>query len=163
MFFTNKHVVAALIIAPILSVIAYFAVDNIVSEKPHQAKKGAEYVLLAKPNCRYSSGKCGFKNGNFELEVRLEPHDTGVALMLDSQFPLVGGKVSLQEPDQENVPIALTAADETGKLWSAQFEHHYQEDDVLRLVVSSQDSLYYGETVAAFGHYETSYGADYRQ
>ena len=41
---TNKHVVIALIVAPILAVIAYFATDAAVGEKPHKAQAGKSYA-----------------------------------------------------------------------------------------------------------------------
>lgn len=38
--FKNKHFILALLIAPILSIIAYFGTDMALSEKPHAAKEG---------------------------------------------------------------------------------------------------------------------------
>ncbi len=37
---TNKHVVIAMLVAPVLAVIAYFAVDASVSEAPKAAQPG---------------------------------------------------------------------------------------------------------------------------
>ena len=63
--FKNKHFIVALLIAPILAIIAYFGVDIAVSEKPHAAKKGQSYKLVSKSNCRYTSGLCDMENGEF--------------------------------------------------------------------------------------------------
>ncbi len=43
--FKNKHFIIALLIAPILSLIAYFGTDMALSEKPHAAKEGESYKL----------------------------------------------------------------------------------------------------------------------
>lgn len=47
--FKNKHLIIALLIAPILSLIAYFGTDLALSEKPHAAKEGESYKLPASP------------------------------------------------------------------------------------------------------------------
>lgn len=53
---TNKHVVIAMLVAPVLAVIAYFAVDASVSEPPKAAQPGQSYPLAVRSNCRYTSG-----------------------------------------------------------------------------------------------------------
>lgn len=63
--FKNKHFILALLIAPILSIIAYFGTDMALSEKPHAAKEGETYKLASKSNCRYTSGLCDMENGDF--------------------------------------------------------------------------------------------------
>ncbi len=162
--FTNKHVIAALIVTPILAVLGYFAVDALVSEKPHQAVKGASYKLVAKPNCRYSSGVCELTNGDFEVRITLDQEDNQLLLTLESVFPLEGGKVSLSAADEENpLPSALYAVDEQQRRWQTTFFQPYTGVEMMHIVLAADGSLYYGETVAAFAEYETSYGEDFRR
>ncbi len=59
--FRNKHLILAFLIAPVLAIIAWFSVDYFVAEKPHSAKPGASYELIAKPNCRRFSRRCDLK------------------------------------------------------------------------------------------------------
>jgi len=68
---TNKHLIIAMIVAPILAVIAYYGVDRVVSETPHKAVKGQSYPLAAKSNCRYKSGECTLKNGDISLTINV--------------------------------------------------------------------------------------------
>ena len=68
--FSNKHVLVAMLVAPVLAIMAWFAVDYFVAERPHAAEEGATYTLLAKSNCRYASGKCDLENADFELTIR---------------------------------------------------------------------------------------------
>lgn len=162
--FTNKHVIAALIITPILAVLAYFSVDSLVSEKPHKAVAGNNYPLVAKPNCRYSSGRCSMKNGEFEVHFTLSEQPGGLKMELDSVFPLDGVRVSLAESNQsQDLPVELQPVNNDNTRWTATFPVNYQGTEQMRVVLSAQGVFYYGETVAAFGHYETSYGGDFRE
>ena len=68
--FKNKHVVIAMLVAPVLSILAWLAVDYFISERPHVAESGATYALIAKSNCRYDSGQCDLENSDFSLSMR---------------------------------------------------------------------------------------------
>ena len=70
--FTNKHVVVAMLVAPILAILAWFAVDALVSERPHVAHEGGAYRLAAKPSCRYASGMCELENADLKISIRPE-------------------------------------------------------------------------------------------
>ncbi|MGV6806304.1 MAG: hypothetical protein ACWA5K_00165 [bacterium] len=161
--FTNKHVIAALIITPILAVLGYFAVDSLVSEKPHKAVEGQSYQLVAKPNCRYASGACQMKNQDFEIRITLNQKADQLVLSLESEFPLDGGKVSLDK-DQggASLPATLVQTDSEGKAWEAKYFMPYTGAEWMRVVLSASGALYYGETVAAFANYESAYGEDFR-
>ena len=103
--FKNKHIIAALIVTPILTIIAYFAMDYMVSEKPHKAQAGASYELVEKPNCRYPSGICGLKNADFEVDMHVELLDDGyMQLSLESVYPLDGVKLALVDsPNRQGI------------------------------------------------------------
>ena len=55
-FFKNRHLVIATLMAPVLALISYYAVNALVSETPHAAKAGQSYQLAEKPNCRRGGG-----------------------------------------------------------------------------------------------------------
>ena len=82
---TNRHFVIALIVAPILAIIAWFAVDKLVAPPPVAAQPGQSFKLIAKPNCRYDSGQCELVNG--DVRVKLEPTPEG-QLKLLSNLPV---------------------------------------------------------------------------
>lgn len=164
--FTNKHVIAALIITPILAVLGYYAVDSIVSETPHKAVAGAEYALVAKPNCRYNSGRCQMKNGNFEVTFTLAHNDDGLTLSMESSHPLEGARVALGLTSSEAEilpPVAMLAMDSSGTQWQQKFDISYTGEEMLQVVLAANGALYYGDSVAAFADYQTSYGKDFRQ
>ncbi len=66
----NKHVVIAMLMAPVLALISYFAVDKLMADPPQAAVSGESYRLIEQSNCRYNSGQCALINGNFELRLK---------------------------------------------------------------------------------------------
>ena len=163
--FKNKHVIAALIITPILAVLGYFAVDALVSETPHAAKKGANYKLAEKPNCRYTSGMCGLKNGEFELKLTTNWLDGNrMRLHLSSVAPLDGAKISMvdDESDQQ-APQDMLRNSEDGTSWIIDMNRPDREKSRLRIAVSSDGVLYYGDAGTKFTVYQTTFEGDFRQ
>lgn len=163
--FKNKHVIAALIITPILAVLGYFAVDALVSETPQAAKKGANYKLAEKPNCRYTSGMCGLKNGEFELKLTTNWLDGNrMRLHLSSVAPLDGAKISMvdDESDQQ-APQDMLRNSEDGTSWIIDMNRPDREKSRLRIAVSSDGVLYYGDAGTKFTVYQTTFEGDFRQ
>lgn len=170
--FTNKHVVIALIVAPILAVIAYFATDSLVGEKPQQAEAGKSYPLATLPNCRYPSGHCTLKNAEFEIDMKVA--QAGVNMMtlnLTSKHPLQGAKVALagsaadsnnDYTNESHGPQDLIATDDTALHWTVDLSGEHTEASQLQIVVAAADSFYFGETRLEFIDYETSFGEDFR-
>ena len=117
--FKNKHVLTATLIAPVLALLAYFAVNALVGETPHAAEEGKSYQLVEKPNCRYNSGNCGLKNGDFELSLSTEDlSGVRISLLLKSVFRLEGVKVALVEIEtEENQTVGLRAVSTDGVSW----------------------------------------------
>lgn len=157
-FFKNKHVIIALLVAPILAIISYFAVDLVVSEKPHAAKPGSHYPLVEASNCRYSSGRCNAKNGEFKLLLTTEQTDQGVRLVITSSHPLEG--ILLGKAGDE--PGKMQKLDHSGLEWSIPLPALEQGVDRLQLAASAHQALYYGDLSSRFLSYETSFEKDFR-
>lgn len=155
--FKNKHLIIALLIAPILSIIAYFGADIALSEKPHAAVEGETYKLAAKSNCRYTSGLCDMTNGDFKVQFRSEKLTAqGLELTLKSAFPLEGVKLSLVNgQEQSGQPVDMQSADSSGQQWMVSLPKPESEESWLRVAIQSNGTLYYGETQTAFVKYET--------
>jgi hypothetical protein len=158
----NKHVVVALLVAPVLAILAYFTLDFMVGEKPQPARQGQSYPLAEKPNCRYGSGVCGLKNADFELELSALPlSEERVAITLTSLFPLGGVMVSLVAGDQdEGPPLSMLPRSADGTAWSLDMEQPDPRRHRLRLVASANGSLYYGDVATRFTRQESTAGAD---
>ncbi|MGR5213111.1 hypothetical protein ACPV4A_21425 [Vibrio rotiferianus] len=155
--FKNKHFIIALLIAPILSLIAYFGTDMALSEKPHVAKEGESYKLISKSNCRYTSGLCDMENGDFKVKFRSEKlTQDSLELSLHSAYPLEGVKLSVVDSQEQNAqPIDMTPTDQAGQNWTVTLPKPTSADSWLRVAIQSEGTLYYGETQTAFVKYET--------
>ncbi len=155
--FKNKHFIIALLIAPILSLIAYFGTDMALSEKPHAAKEGESYKLASKSNCRYTSGLCDMENGDFKVKFRSEKlTQDSLELSLHAAYPLEGGKLSVVDSQEQNAqPIDMKPADQAGQNWTITLPKPASAESWLRVAIQSEGTLYYGETQTAFVKYET--------
>lgn len=149
---TNKHVVIALLIAPILALIAYFAVDAMVAERPQAAEPGAVYRLAAQSNCRYGSGRCTLSNGDMEVRVRLTAAgDEQWLVRLESRQVLQQAALgAAREPGGESEPTPLAANDGSGRVWSARLAAGHSAAGVLHITVTAAGSRYVGEAPLTF-------------
>lgn len=161
----NKHVIAALIITPLLAIGGYFMLDAFVGEKPHAAQAGKSYPLVALPNCRYTSGKCTLKNNDFKIELGAGAPGAGVVtLQLQSAYPLQVAKMALvDDAQQDGEPEAMQPADAAGQQWQIALKGSASEQSVLRVVVVANGAFYFGETGLAFLTFDTPYHADFRR
>jgi len=157
----NKHMVLAMFVAPVLAIIAYFATDYVVSEKPHAARQGTSYKLAAKSNCRYQSGQCTLHNGDVEVNVRAE-RITGslIELSLQANMPLKNALVSSVVADEETDPLVMQPAVSEENTWRAKFDIVDAQKSTLRFVLELSGLLFYAETPAVFIDYDTSFSRD---
>jgi hypothetical protein len=149
-------------VAPVLAIIAYFATDYIVSEKPHQVQQGQAYKLAARPNCRYPSGMCTLYNGDIEVSVRIERiTDSAIKLILQSSVPVQHALASFAyEGRAEPQPTTLYRSAEDPGSWNGEFSLSEIETTSLRLALEISDSVFYAETPTVFIDYETTYSRD---
>lgn len=143
----NKHVVVAMLVAPVLAILAWFAVDHLVGEKPHAAMPGADYPLVAKSNCRYDSGSCDLENEEFRLTITGEPDgEEGLRLSVVSKHRLAALSVGLApSPGESSVPVPLAPDDESGLVWSGSLGASPTEGAALQLVATAGESRYFAE------------------
>ncbi|MDH3788737.1 MAG: hypothetical protein OES53_09245 [Xanthomonadales bacterium] len=148
----NKHVVTAAIVMPVLALISYFGVDMLMGERPHPAREGQSYQLVEKPNCRYNSGHCGLKNGDFELDLVVEQGVAGKAtLSLSSAHPLEGVLVAINaDTSEDTVPAKMEPNGEDGKAWSIRIAAFDPGSDRLHLAATARDAHYFGEVSLKF-------------
>ena len=145
--FRNKHMILAFLIAPVLAIIAWFSVDYFVAERPHSAKPGASYELIAKPNCRRYSQRCDLKNEDVELSVIVPAYNAnGFDVELDSNITIDRAAVGLADGS----PAALTILDADGKRWAGQVAGSVDSGSTLRVAVVASESTFYAEIPATF-------------
>ncbi len=149
--FTNKHVVIALLVAPVLSVLAWFGVGHLVGEQPHQAVAGQDYRLLEKSNCRWASGNCDLVNGDVELGLSVQQGQARGQLELQSSIPLEGVMLAVVPVGgSDAVPAAMRRGNEQGTRWQLSLASPLAEGDRLRLVAVAPDNRFSAEVSTAF-------------
>ncbi len=145
--FRNKHMILAFLIAPVLAIIAWFSVDYFVAERPHSAKPGASYELIAKPNCRRYSQRCDLKNEDVELSIRVPAqYAYGLELELDSNIEIKRAAIGLAD----GPPAAMTMVNTDGKRWAGKIDGSVDSSSTLRVAVVAGESTFYAEIPVTF-------------
>lgn len=148
--FTNKHVIIAMIVAPILSILAWIAVGAFTGEKAQPAQSGNSYPLVEKSNCRYDSGVCDLENKDFRLSLALQDGVSGQQLVLRASHPLEGVVLSVAEPGSEAQPAAMLAADGQGLEWRMALDDRPGPEQRIRVVARAAGSSYFAEAGTLF-------------
>jgi len=149
---TNKHVIIAMLVAPVLAIIAWFGVDYLVAEQAQPAAAGSMYPLIARPNCRYDSGQCDLANNDLKLSIK--PVDllaSRTILSLESEFVLEQVTFALVIGTDEVVGnAAATQTPEGDTLWIINIPEHADPEATLRVAVTVQQAIYFVEVPVVF-------------
>ena len=149
--FKNKHVVIAMLVAPVLAIMAWLAVDRFIGERPHAAKEGATYALIAKSNCRYGSGQCDLQNADFKLSIRpVSLSSDGVQLEMTSAFPLQSATLGLVNGGTPALPVPMVATSNEALHWTTRIASPPGEDSAIRLAVTADGATWYAEVPTVF-------------
>lgn len=147
----NKHVVIALIVAPILSILAWFAVGYIAGEKPQAVESGKSYKLVARSNCRYASGTCDLHNADFKLSLVPELlAASSVALTVTSSHALQGAALGLADGGSVQEPTPMTRVADDGTRWQGLLPRPTSPDATIRVAVMAQGATWYAEVPVVF-------------
>jgi len=148
----NKHLIVAMLVAPCLGIMGWFAVDWFVAEQPHAAKSGASYSLIAKSNCRYNSGECELTNNDFKLIIRpAQLYSYQTLLTIDSEFALGKVSVALVSDDVETPAVVeLGRESNLSERWEIRIPAAPEETSTLRIAVAAQGAVYYAEVPVIF-------------
>lgn len=148
----NKHLIVAMLVAPMLAIMAWFAVDYFVAEQAEPAKPGSMYSLVAKSNCRYDSGQCDLVNNDFKLTIRpVDLKSDRTVLSLKSEFELEQARLALVAGDYEVVGNAeSTQTPEEATLWIVDIPAHAGPEATLRVAVTVQQAVYFVEVPVVF-------------
>jgi hypothetical protein len=137
--YSNKHVIVALIVAPILSVIAWLAVDAYVGEQPQSAQAGQSYPLVAESNCRYASGRCTMSNEDFSLSITF----TEQIFTVSSDHLLEAAYLDVADPSDQPSPKPMVMAQDN--LWRLQGVEVPGDQDRLYVVVQTSGVRFFGD------------------
>ncbi|QFU75228.1 hypothetical protein EY643_05940 [Halioglobus maricola] len=148
--FTNKHVIIAMIVAPILAVLAWFAVGQFTGEQPQAAQAGKSYPLVEKSNCRYESGACDLENENFKLRLSLQDGLAGPEFLLSASHPLEGVVLAVGPTGDELTPMPMRAVDGQGLTWLIPLDGIPGPEEKIRVVANAESSSFFAEASTTF-------------
>ena len=149
--FTNKHVVVAMLVAPVLAIMAWFAIDHFIGERPHAAKEGAAYTLVAKSNCRYDSGECDLENADFKLTIRpMSFSSSSIQLEMTSAFPLLSATLGLVNDGTAASPSPMAATTDEALHWTTRIDRPHGDNSSIRVAVTARGATWYGEVPTVF-------------
>jgi len=146
---TNKHVVTAMIVAPVLAVLAWIAVGQFAGEQPEPAQPGREYPLVEQSNCRYASGACDLTNEAFTLRLSLD-RSADPVLNLSASHPLDGVLISVSFADDNTPPEQMRVTDGQGLAWGVLLGRVPGPGERVRLVAVTGGTAYFGEASTQF-------------
>jgi hypothetical protein len=150
MAFTNKHLVIAIIVAPVLAVLAWLGAGQFAGETPAPAVPGEVYPLVEKSNCRYSSGSCDLENENFSLTLSPGDSAVGAELVLRSSHPLDGVVLGVGKPEDNSAPAVMRRVGGQGLEWRLELPDRPQPGERIRLVAVAGGSSYFADAATAF-------------
>ena len=145
----NRHVITALLVAPILAVLAWFAVGNLVGERATPAQAGQSYPLVARSNCRYESGQCDLENEDLRLTLSFES-SFGGALELRSSHALDSVLMAVADVSAEPNPRHMQPQDTDGRRWRLPLNARPGVNDRIRLVAEAGGARYFAEAQTLF-------------
>src|SRR5210317_872454 len=148
--FTNKHVIIAMIVAPILAILAWYAVGNLIGEKPAPAQAGQSYPLAEKSNCRYESGRCDLEKEDFQLTLLFQEDISGAQLVLRSSHALDGVLLGVGNPDSDVQPGAMRSSNGQGLEWRMVLAARPAPDQRIHLVARAGGSTYFADAATLF-------------
>jgi hypothetical protein len=148
--FKNKHVVVAMIVAPVLALLAWFAVGKFAGEQPQPAVPGQTYPLAEQSNCRYPSGACDLENEDLRLRLSLDQPVSGAQLVLTSSHALEGVLLGVGTGEHELVPSQMLAADSEGLEWRVSVPGVPDSGKRIRLVARAAGSTYFADASTRF-------------
>ena len=146
---TNKHMIIAMLVAPVLAILAWFAVGQLAGEKPHSAQVGREYPLVEQSNCRYESGVCELRNEDMVIKLSMEK-ETDRVLVLHASHTLDGVLLAIGPPESSVLPDKMRTSDGQGKEWRMLIGGVPGPQERIRLVATAGGSAYFAEASTRF-------------
>ena len=143
--FKNKHIIVALIVAPILAIMSWFATGYFVDERPHVMKEGGLYTMNVRSNCRWASGQCTLLNNDLRIDITGKYTSETLELTLESTLPIQEVKAAY---DKHDVPYTLVFDTTTSK-WKGILDLRHKTQ-FINFVFSVNGTAFYAQVPTTF-------------
>jgi hypothetical protein len=145
----SRHLVIALMVAPLLAVAGWWASGLLYSQEPGPAQKGGVYPLLEKSNCRYASGQCLLENIDFTIALTYVSGLDGHFLLARASHPLSDILLAVGE-DEQSAPQSMDRRGTNSREWRLALDGRPGAAARIRLVARSADVIWYGDAATHF-------------
>lgn len=136
--FKNKHLIVAMIVTPILAIMAWFATGMLVDEKPHTIQKGGIYTFNVRSNCRWESGNCTLLNEDVRIDITGKYTGYTLELAMKSSVPLSDIKIAYDKKDKPQSMVY----DKNKDLWGGILDLKDKTEFINAVVVINDTVLY---------------------
>ncbi len=154
-FFKNKYVIAIIVIALVLALLTYLLMDSSVKERPQAAIDNQSYPLVAKPNCRYSSGECELHNLSFDAKLTVNLEEKRI--YLTASAPLKNAMMGFVDQNGTEVaPTQMLPKGDDNKQWFMEMSVEAGENSIVRVVLQANNALYFADTSLQFASYQAA-------
>lgn len=147
---SNKNLVVAIFVAPVLSILAWWAVGAFIGEQPRPVQEGRTYPLLEQSNCRYASGLCELQNVDFKLVLSYREDKLGAYLAVDASHSLQDILMAVGPAESETVPGEMKVIGEQGTQWRMALDNRPGSQARIRLVARAAGSSWFGDASTHF-------------
>ncbi|MFK7977285.1 MAG: hypothetical protein AB8C02_14210 [Halioglobus sp.] len=150
--FSNKHIVLALLVTPVLAVMAWYLTGHLFGEQPHPAVEGGTYPLVEQSNCRYPSGRCDLRNAELRVSIVATGDPASGTFLLTAQPGIDAAFLAFAPAlnDNDLAPTPMQPLDEEGLRWQVKLAEPRILNPRFYLVVTAQGAHWYGEFGATF-------------
>ncbi len=147
---SNKNLVVAILVAPVLSILGWWAVGALIGEKPRSAQEGQIYPLLEKSSCRYASGLCELENVDFKLVLSYREDNLGPYIAVHASHSLQGILMAVGPAESESAPGEMNATGGQGTQWRMSLDSRPDPQARIRLVARVAGSTWFGDASTHF-------------
>jgi hypothetical protein len=151
---SNKNLLVAILVAPVLSILGWWAAGTFIGEKPRPVQEGQVYPLLEKSSCRYASGLCELENVDFKLVLSYREDNLGRHMVVRASHSLQGILMAVGPAESESAPGEMKVMDEQGTQWQMALDRRPDPQARIRLVVRAVGSTWFGDASTQFLHPE---------
>ena len=146
----NRHVVAALIVVPLLSLLGWWAAGHLVGEQPQPARVGMSYPLVEQSGCRYAGGHCTLENVDVSLSLSFSGAGPGRFLDVEASLALDAVLLAIGDRGVDVPPQPMTRRDDAGTRWGLALQSPPAPGNRIRLVAHARGIGWFGEAGTAF-------------
>ena len=147
---SNKNLILAIFVAPVLSILAWWAVGAFTGEKPRPVQEGMIYPLLEKSSCRYASGLCELENVDFKLVLSYREDRLGPYMAVHASHTLQGILMAVGPVESETAPGQMKVIGEQGTQWRMALDNRPGSQDRIRVVARAAGSAWFGDASTHF-------------